>query len=98
MKQKEKQQKMQSRKIINKTDATKITKTIVEQQLSFDLRNVRGKQKAPKKQQLTVRLNQQVIDYFKAEGRGWQTRLNEVLEIYVAKELRKQKRQMNKNK
>jgi Uncharacterized protein conserved in bacteria len=36
------------------------------------------------KQQVTLRLAPKVIRYFKASGEGWQTRLNETLEEYVA--------------
>ena len=36
------------------------------------------------KQQVTLRLDPKVIRYFKQSGEGWQTRLNETLEEYVA--------------
>ena len=36
------------------------------------------------KQQVTLRLAPRVIRYFKETGEGWQTRLNETLEEYVA--------------
>jgi uncharacterized protein (DUF4415 family) len=36
------------------------------------------------KQQVTLRLAPKVIRYFKESGEGWQTRLNETLEEYVA--------------
>lgn len=36
------------------------------------------------KQQVTLRLAPKVIHYFKQSGEGWQTRLNETLEEYVA--------------
>lgn len=39
----------------------------------------RGKQKAPTKQSVTIRLSREVIDAFKATGQGWQTRINEAL-------------------
>lgn len=35
------------------------------------------------KQQLTVRFDRDVIDWFKAQGRGYQTRMNAVLRSYV---------------
>ena len=37
------------------------------------------------KQQVTLRLAPKVIRYFKATGEGWQTRVNETLEKYVAR-------------
>ena len=44
---------------------------------------VRGPQKKPTKKQLTIRLNQEVIEYFKLHGKGWQSKINEVLTDYV---------------
>lgn len=35
------------------------------------------------KQSATIRLDPEVIEYFKKDGRGWQTRLNDVLKEYV---------------
>jgi uncharacterized protein (DUF4415 family) len=39
----------------------------------------RGKQKAPTKQQVTLRLDADVLDALKKTGNGWQTRLNQQL-------------------
>ena len=44
----------------------------------------RGKQVLPTKVATTVRLSPEVIAYFKAGGKGWQTRLDAVLREYVA--------------
>ena len=44
------------------------------------------------KQQVTLRLAPKVIDYFKQGGEGWQTRLNETLEEYVAKAATKRRK------
>jgi uncharacterized protein (DUF4415 family) len=35
------------------------------------------------KQQLTVRLDTDVVDWFKSQGRGYQTRMNAVLRSFV---------------
>ena len=35
------------------------------------------------KKRITIRLDEGVIDYFKREGKGYQTRINEVLKTYV---------------
>lgn len=43
----------------------------------------RGKQKSPTKTPVSLRLSPEVADYFKSTGKGWQTRLNEVLLDYV---------------
>jgi len=46
----------------------------------------RGRPKAEQpKQSVTMRLDADVVDYFKSTGPGWQTRMNEVL----AREARK---------
>jgi len=36
------------------------------------------------KAQVTLRIDQDVIDYFKGGGKGYQTRINEVLRSFVA--------------
>lgn len=43
----------------------------------------RGPQKAPVKERVTLRLSAEVVDYFKAGGSGWQTRLDQALREYV---------------
>ncbi len=43
------------------------------------LRKTRGPQKAPTKKQVTLRLEQGIIEHFKAGGAGWQTRINDAL-------------------
>ncbi|MEH6467813.1 MAG: BrnA antitoxin family protein [Porticoccus sp.] len=48
-------------------------------------RRSRGRPKSDNpKQQVTVRLDSEVVDYFRGGGRGWQTRLNEALKEYMA--------------
>lgn len=42
-------------------------------------RRLRGPQRAPLKKQVTLRLDPRVIDHFKADGEGWQSRINEAL-------------------
>ncbi|SEQ70853.1 Uncharacterized conserved protein, DUF4415 family [Faunimonas pinastri] len=42
-------------------------------------RGQRGPQKAPTKQQVTIRVDQDVLQRFKEEGPGWQKRMNAVL-------------------
>ena len=34
---------------------------------------------------ISIRLSSDVVDYFKATGKGWQTRMDEVLQDYVSK-------------
>ena len=51
------------------------------------LRRGRGPQKAPTKVLTTVRLDADVIAFFRAQGRGYQTRINDELRKIVAKRL-----------
>lgn len=48
-------------------------------------RGERGPQKAPVKERVTLRLSPEVVDFFKAGGSGWQTRLDQALQQYVQK-------------
>ncbi len=46
-------------------------------------RNARIAMPGEGKQQMTLRLDAEVLDWFKAGGKGWQTRINAVLKAYV---------------
>ncbi|MEA1910064.1 MAG: BrnA antitoxin family protein [Spirochaetota bacterium] len=35
------------------------------------------------KKSTTIRLDVEVLDYFKSQGKGWQTRINDILQKYV---------------
>jgi uncharacterized protein (DUF4415 family) len=43
----------------------------------------RGPQKQPTKVAVTVRYSPEVLEYFRATGEGWQTRMNDALRAYV---------------
>jgi uncharacterized protein (DUF4415 family) len=47
--------------------------------LAAGIKRTRGKQKAPTKQLVSVRLDRDVLVAFKATGAGWQRRINEAL-------------------
>jgi uncharacterized protein (DUF4415 family) len=49
------------------------------------LRPFRGRPPSttPLKQMTTIRLDAEVLQAFKAQGPGWQTRINEVLKLYL---------------
>lgn len=51
------------------------------------LKRGRGPQKAPTKVLTTIRLDSDVMAFFRAQGRGYQTRINETLRKAVAKDL-----------
>ena len=40
-------------------------------------------QKVPTKKPTTIRLNAEVLDFFKSQGKAWQNKINEVLQDYV---------------
>jgi len=44
----------------------------------------RGKQKTPLKKAVSLRLDQTVIDHFRATGSCWQSRINETLKKSIA--------------
>ena len=44
----------------------------------------RGPQKAPRKEPVTVRYSPEVIEHFRATGRGWQSRMDSALKEWVA--------------
>lgn len=44
---------------------------------------VRGTQKAPVKVPVSIRLSPEVVAYFKSQGSGWQTTINEILREYI---------------
>lgn len=48
-------------------------------ELKSALRRMRGPQKAPTKQIVTIRLDRDVVDHFRGTGRGWQSRVNDAL-------------------
>jgi uncharacterized protein (DUF4415 family) len=48
----------------------------------------RGPQKAPTKVPVTLRLDRDVVEAFKADGAGWQTRINSALKKIVARRRR----------
>ena len=49
---------------------------------------VRGKQKLPTKEVVTLRLSPEILQAFRATGKGWQTRMNDVLLQYVHSEMK----------
>ena len=42
-------------------------------------RRGRGRQRAPIKERISIRLDADVLERYRASGRGWQSRINEVL-------------------
>lgn len=46
-------------------------------------RGERGKQKTPTKERITLRIDPEVLDFFKKDGAGYQSRINDALREYV---------------
>ena len=55
--------------------------------LAAAIRRVRGKQKAPTKKLVSLRLDRETVDAYRRTGRGWQSRINDTL-ARAAKRLR----------
>ncbi len=62
---------------LDMSDARPVTETLPD--LVQRYRSARGKQKTPTKTQTTIRLDTDLVDHFRADGKGWQTRLNDTL-------------------
>lgn len=43
----------------------------------------RGAQKKPVKIPVTIRLSPEIVEHFKAYGRGWQTRIDDALKSHI---------------
>ena len=52
-------------------------------ELAESAKRVRGKQKAPTKQLVSLRLDREVVDAYKSNGAGWQSLINETLKNAV---------------
>ena len=51
----------------------------------FEQKRAIGRPKAEEtKERITIRLSPEVIAYFRATGKGWQTRMDDALKEYVA--------------
>jgi uncharacterized protein (DUF4415 family) len=55
------------------------------------LRKGRGRAKKPTKKSVTIRLDQNVVAFFKKDGDGWQGRINKTLVDAVEKASRKKR-------
>ncbi len=62
---------------LDMSNARPVTETLPD--LVQHYRRSRGKQKTPTKTQTTIRLDTDLVDHFRADGKGWQTRLNDTL-------------------
>ncbi|MHB8652518.1 MAG: BrnA antitoxin family protein [Terriglobia bacterium] len=49
----------------------------------------RGLKPLPRKRQLTIRVDSDVLEWYKKQGQGYQTRINALLRAYMHERLRK---------
>lgn len=49
-----------------------------------ELRRQRGPGQRPRKEQVAIRFSPEVLAYFRAQGPGWQTRMDEALKEFIA--------------
>jgi len=49
----------------------------------------RGLKPIPRKKQLTLRMDSDVIDWFKRQGQGYQTKINSLLRAYMEEHFKK---------
>ena len=52
-------------------------------ELQEKLRGVRGPQKAPTKERITIRLSRDIVERFRASGPGWQVRVDDALRAWL---------------
>ena len=71
------------------TDTRALTERDMARMRPFGEVIKRGRPKsAVRKEPVTVRLDPEVLGFFRASGPGWQTRMNKALADYVSKQLR----------
>ena len=59
-----------------------VAEVLPENTLSVLPKRGRPAKSNPKKH-LTIRLNCEIVDFFKAHGKGWQTEINDILQKHV---------------
>ena len=70
-------------RVRNMTDEEVEASIDLEEEGEFDWSTVYVRTGSPGKTQLTIRIDADVLAWFKAQGAGYQTRMNEVLRSYV---------------
>lgn len=66
--------------------AAEVLPEIVGPELAEQMLKRRGRPpKAVRKETINIRLSPEVLAYFRAQGRGWQTRIDEALKEWIAR-------------
>ena len=55
-------------------------------ELAASYRRTRGPQKAPTKKLVSLRLDPDIVEHFRSQGRGWQSRINDTLRKVMERE------------
>lgn len=58
---------------------------VLPPEIVAQFKGYRGRQKAPTKVAVSIRLSREVVDHFKSQGPGWQSRIDEALRQIVKK-------------
>ena len=69
-------------------DKARPAREVVPHLVANPPRQVRGPQKAPTKERVTLRLDPEIVNHFRAGGKGWQSRINETLRRAVKRQKR----------
>ncbi len=70
-------------KSLGRLSEAKIEERAAADKDAEDLDWVRAEVKVPPKEKVSIRLDADVLDYFRSMGRGYQTRINKVLRRYI---------------
>ena len=62
---------------------------VIPPELFEKLTKRRGPQKSPTKEAVSLRLDRDVVAFYRGQGSGWQTRINEVLRKSIEAEMAK---------
>lgn len=79
----------ENRRIVAAAESDPHTTPLTDEQLKamVPMKSLRGRPKVEKPKLLvSVRYSQEVIEYFRGTGDGWQVRMDEVLRRYVARQ------------
>jgi uncharacterized protein (DUF4415 family) len=60
-----------------------VSQSLDELRSKLEARQTRGKKRQPTKEQIAIRFSPEVLEAFRASGKGWQTRMDEALKEWL---------------
>jgi uncharacterized protein (DUF4415 family) len=60
-----------------------VSHSLDELRAKIEVRQTRGKNRQPTKEQIAIRFSPEVLAAFRASGKGWQTRMDEALKEWL---------------